>query len=1053
MASVQSQYGDGAGPDSVRASPSRALPAKEPYYSNRDIAILHAVITAAQEQLDHASGPKPLPAAALFKAYDEVLPEHGVDPDSDQHLSALVFRVGGEQGNGTLLEKFQSILGHIGIVLEFSDDSITTPQDYPQHPLSPEPVDTGHWDPDDLPTKEEDAPVRTRRRTYSAGSLEYDPEFQKFRTEAPSYKKRNQTKDDLALMDADTYPSAPISTTATRHLDQYHQYPSPLFDHVPVDFRAVDDGIPYDDVKAQAVPPQTDISRSSSRYKSERMALPLRREASPRPFNGHGQKPASHARDNGKINQTPGSQDKHNLPIGADRDAGKTDARDSPAPPSSTPKDSGLTSHPIQAEVPLPFRSQNKNTLSKQQQAQLLTRATRAREIYLASKVFNHWADRTAARLEREGVARRHMIRFRCFQGWSRAPSLQLPIIDQLKALTAVQKLQRAVSYQEEQLRLAAAAISQKYRARTASRVFDQWCSHLISLVYRRKLDRRSKQGALVAWRSSTSSNTIKSQAIRKFNKHEGVVTTLSKLQDQALLYSRQFQTARQIGSLRLLFGSLDKCEDQIQIKARSSAYKAKLSTAAVIHAFHNWNLSVRVQAFRWRADYISVTRALDSWRRHFVQEEWRQNMCADHLKSYRASNLLYTLQRSSNANAQLSVMSNRARLFIVTTQTLPIMDAAVEARRIQMKDMVRQYLMMRYTEVSSSRKKRKFYEAFDHWRTMATEAAFESEFAALYNTKYYYGQLDIALEKWKKRAEEDVQLQLATYQHYTQALIAAWGDIAKEHDQVDIQSLELWATRRQRQYLKAWSISSLQRSGQAHTATKVQQKSYSEKRNRTFQHWRQACMGPDFDRVEQGLRFTPNREPQPASGRRSAWRALSVRRHLLAERHNKQDSAARSIETPTRSTGVPLNMSFPLSAKPIVAWRGTDDESTASSDTEDIGMLKSPSKTPATMRRGILSSTTPRGPVPMHLNMKATRPEGFTSPHRWSTGDAVSKSKPGLSQDVSNGPQPTPRPNLNRSVASFGRSVHTPAKPTGRLVASAKPFKKAGSLIAAEVE
>ncbi|KAM0512171.1 hypothetical protein ACHAPE_009101 [Trichoderma viride] len=1049
VASVQSQYGDGAAPDSLRASPSRGLPAKEPYYSNRDITILHAVITAAQEQLDHATGPKSLPAAALFKAYDEVLPEHGVDPDTDQHLSALVFRVGGEQGGGSLLEKFQSILGQIGIVLEFSDDSITTPQDYHQHPLSPEPIDTGHWDPDDLPIQEEDAPVRTRRRTYSAGSLDYDPGFQKIRAEAPSYKKRNQTKDDLALIEADAYPSAPISTTATRHLNHYHQYPSPLFDHLPVDFRAVDDGIPYDDVKAHALPPRTDISRSSSKHKSQQTTLPLRVE-SPRPVNDRDHKQMNHARDNGKIKQSPGLQDKHNLPTGVDRDASKTDAIDALASPSYIPKDGGLASHLVQDELSLPFRSQNENTLSKQQQALLFTRATRAREIYLASKVFNHWADRTAARLEREGVARRHMIRFRCFQGWSRAPSLQLPIIDHLKALTAVQKLQRAVSYQEEQLRLAASAISQKYRARTASRVYDQWCSHLISLVYRQKVDRRLKQGALVAWKSSTSSNTIKNQAIRKFNKHEGVATTLSKLQDQVLLHDHRFQAARQIGSLRLLFGSLDKCEHQIQVKARSSAYKAKLSAAAAVHTFHNWNLSVRVQAFRWRADYISVTRALDGWRRHYVQDEWRRNVCADRLKSYRASNLFRTLQWSSDTDAQLSVMGNRARLFIVTTRTLPIMDAAVEARRLQMKDMVRQYLMVRYTEASSARKKRRFYEAFDHWRAVATEAASESEFAALYNTKYYYGQLDIALERWKKQAEDDVQLQLATYQHYTQAVLAAWSDVAKEHNQADMQSLELWAARRQRQYLKAWSISSLQRSGQAHTATKVQEKKYSAKRNRTFHHWKEACMGPEFDRAEQDLRFTPNREP--ASGRRSAWRALSVRRHLLVERHNKPDAAARPMETPTRSTGVPLNMSFPLSAKPILAWRGTDEESTASSDTDDIRMVKSPSKTPATARRGILSSTTPRAPVPVHLNIKATRSEIFTSPHRWSTGDVAKNAKPGLSQNVSNAPQPNSRPNLSRSVASFGRSVHTPVKPLGRLVASAKPSKKAGSPLPAKV-
>ncbi|KAM4059310.1 hypothetical protein HRG_007831 [Hirsutella rhossiliensis] len=72
------------------------------YYSNRDIAILHAIVAAAQHQLDHAPHPKPLPAAALFKAYDDILPDFGIDPDSDYHLSAFVFRVGGEQGHGTL---------------------------------------------------------------------------------------------------------------------------------------------------------------------------------------------------------------------------------------------------------------------------------------------------------------------------------------------------------------------------------------------------------------------------------------------------------------------------------------------------------------------------------------------------------------------------------------------------------------------------------------------------------------------------------------------------------------------------------------------------------------------------------------------------------------------------------------------------------------------------------------------------------------------------------------------------------------------------------------
>ncbi|KAF4507037.1 hypothetical protein G6O67_005713 [Ophiocordyceps sinensis] len=90
------------------------------YYSNHEIAVLHSIVAAAQHELDHAPDTKPLPAAVLFKAYDEILPNFGIDPDSDDHLSAFVFRIGGEQSHGTLFDKFQAILDRMGIVLDYA---------------------------------------------------------------------------------------------------------------------------------------------------------------------------------------------------------------------------------------------------------------------------------------------------------------------------------------------------------------------------------------------------------------------------------------------------------------------------------------------------------------------------------------------------------------------------------------------------------------------------------------------------------------------------------------------------------------------------------------------------------------------------------------------------------------------------------------------------------------------------------------------------------------------------------------------------------------------
>ncbi|KAF9775012.1 hypothetical protein IL306_006909 [Fusarium sp. DS 682] len=106
--------------DGRSSNASRAPSSQDPYYSNE--------VVAAQELLDSAPEPKPLPAAALFKAYDAVLPTYGIDPDSDHHLSTFVFRVGGERGDGSLLDKFQAILSRMGIVLEFGDNTTASPR-------------------------------------------------------------------------------------------------------------------------------------------------------------------------------------------------------------------------------------------------------------------------------------------------------------------------------------------------------------------------------------------------------------------------------------------------------------------------------------------------------------------------------------------------------------------------------------------------------------------------------------------------------------------------------------------------------------------------------------------------------------------------------------------------------------------------------------------------------------------------------------------------------------------------------------------------------------
>ncbi|OHE91593.1 hypothetical protein CORC01_13102 [Colletotrichum orchidophilum] len=100
-----------------------SVQSSDSYYSDHEIAILHNVVTAAQENLELLPEGERLATNALFQAYDAVLPLFGIDPEEDHHISRLVFRIGGERGEGSLVEKLRAVLSRMGIGLEFDSRS------------------------------------------------------------------------------------------------------------------------------------------------------------------------------------------------------------------------------------------------------------------------------------------------------------------------------------------------------------------------------------------------------------------------------------------------------------------------------------------------------------------------------------------------------------------------------------------------------------------------------------------------------------------------------------------------------------------------------------------------------------------------------------------------------------------------------------------------------------------------------------------------------------------------------------------------------------------
>ncbi|KAF3766325.1 hypothetical protein M406DRAFT_330156 [Cryphonectria parasitica EP155] len=119
--------GDGGGDSAAAPTPSRER--QEPWYSNEDITLLHEIIATGEAILASLPERERLPTTALFTAADDVLPRHGFASEDVPHIARLLFRIGGQRGPESLLDKFRSVLGEMGIELVYTDDSMMSADD------------------------------------------------------------------------------------------------------------------------------------------------------------------------------------------------------------------------------------------------------------------------------------------------------------------------------------------------------------------------------------------------------------------------------------------------------------------------------------------------------------------------------------------------------------------------------------------------------------------------------------------------------------------------------------------------------------------------------------------------------------------------------------------------------------------------------------------------------------------------------------------------------------------------------------------------------------
>ncbi|USP78261.1 uncharacterized protein yc1106_05535 [Curvularia clavata] len=276
----------------------------------------------------------------------------------------------------------------------------------------------------------------------------------------------------------------------------------------------------------------------------------------------------------------------------------------------------------------------------------LETRAEKARNLFLLTKAFTHWAQCAEDEVQRTSVARRHILRTRFFNGWR-----EITAVNELKiqhfalakflsiwrARTAAIRTteQNAVSYYEDKLvKRTWDTLVKEYLSRGASNWHDiqvakttlQKWREITGILRERETwvgDRRDGillRKTIKAWQQKSDAiQNLQSQA-DDFRKTSLLRPTLHTIQKQAQLEPklREFQTrvnkrllrstfddwrkdaklsrrARIVDRMRLLRNAYTTWNDRLRIKA----LEERINDRILIECLYKWTLASRVSLFQ----------------------------------------------------------------------------------------------------------------------------------------------------------------------------------------------------------------------------------------------------------------------------------------------------------------------------------------------------------------------------------------------------------------------------------------------------------------------
>ena len=628
-----------------------------------DVLILYKIVDTAQR----SSIVDDLPFRAIFAAYDQVLSQHGISSDHDQVYLRFLFRLGERREPGeTLQERFEKLLAELDIKIEFGSDEsseadITRTEGY---------TDDGRVADE---TVEDELGLRRRRERRASFSEVYDAEDESTKAERaraessasvsrlqdhsggfgarmPSKSSTARQKERARSVHQENPALLPRSRRMStegfaENLKSYQNSGSSRLrnDHrEPLHSQGTVNGMSRA-LKANRNRPQQDIviyedsiedgttaSASSFHLEGAQHDDPVPHEFIFRPSHTQMLRDADtfnhfHVRATSRslLNKW------RNVFIKAQRNRDDMERQ-------AVNQFRRVLLRQAYDQWRYVYLSKKQALETERFFARLEKRAVRARDLYLLTKAFTHWAECAAEELERSSVARRHIVRLRYSNAWK-----DITAVNELKVRR--QGLRKFFGIWSQRLRTSWAQ-SQKavviYQENLVETTYWRW---FWSFCERRAPEWRHgtlKRQTFAKWALASQRHIERGIQVSTIRDDNSKKRCLSKWieryqlsrsqQDQADQFKERQMTSRALPLWRLQLKHAPlarRVTGMVNWRIASSAFSTMVKRFAlekqaeafnkrriVRNAWKQWNIHLRCQALQHQIDDRLMVQVLYKW-------------------------------------------------------------------------------------------------------------------------------------------------------------------------------------------------------------------------------------------------------------------------------------------------------------------------------------------------------------------------------------------------------------------------------------------------------